>query len=261
MKFSILSYNILLNKAFSRLPPLLKKYQPDILCLQEINTQEENLKQLEKLGYKLADYANCFIEYGGILGVATYYNKKVFEFLDSKPIPLMRSFFEILEQFGQLFRFKGIKRTILKTNLHHKLAKKNITVYNIHLSPFGLNQLRIKQLNLIDFNDFDQKGSVIITGDFNFPIERKKLEQIMNKYHLEEATNKLYYTLKYPSNPHFYNYKFIHRLFTKLIRKVLSDKVKLDYIFYRGLKNIVTKRIEVYFSDHFPILSEFQLPV
>ena len=65
MKFTLLTYNVLFNKAFSHLPDILKQYQPDIVCLQEVDTREENLNQLEKCGYRLADYANCFIDFIG----------------------------------------------------------------------------------------------------------------------------------------------------------------------------------------------------
>jgi len=259
MKLNLLTYNILYNRAFPQLPPILKQYQPDIVCLQEIDTKEENLKELEKLGYKLADYANCFFDFGKVWGVATYYNQEKFEFISSRPIPLINGVYEVFKIITRLFRNKGLRRTILKTDFQIKSINKNITIYNLHLSAVGLNNLRLKQLNMIDFDDFDQKGSIIITGDFNFPIERKKLEKIMNKYQLEEATNKLYYTLKFPSNPAKHSFGFIYRFFSRFIRKFWSDEAKLDYIFYRGLKNLSTKRVNVNYSDHFPIISQFEI--
>jgi len=247
------------NKAFSQLPPILKQYQPDVVCLQEIDTKEENLKKLEDLGYRLADYANCFIEFGKIWGIATYYNQKKFEFVNSKPIPLINGLYEKIKLVSRLFRNRGLRRTILKTNLKMKSTGKKITVYNLHLSAVSLNNLRLKQLKMIDFDDFEQKGSIIITGDFNFPIERKKLEKAMNRYQLKEATNKLFYTLRFPSNPASYSFGFIYRLFYKFIKRFWSDEAKLDYIFYRGLKNIKTKRLDYSFSDHFPIIARFEM--
>jgi len=250
---------MLFNRAFSSLPPVLKKNQPDIVCLQEIDTREENLRKLESYGYKLADYANCFFEAGKIWGVATYYNPEKFSFLNSKPIPLINGVYETIKLITRLFRNKGLRRTILKTNLKIQTINKNITIYNLHLSAVSLNNLRLKQLNMIDFDDFEKKGSIIITGDFNFPVERKKLEKIMNKYHLKEATNDLFYTLKYPSNPTSYNFSFLYRLFSKLIRRFWSEEAKLDYIFYRGLKKLSTKRLDIDYSDHFPVLSHFEI--
>lgn len=260
MKFSLLTYNIFFNKAFPQLPAILDKYKPDMICLQEIDTKEENLKQLEKLGYRLADYANCFFEFGKIWGVATYYNQEKFEFVNSKPIPLINGVYEIIKIIMRLFRNKGLRRTILKTNLKVKSINKNIALYNIHLSAISLNNLRMKQLNMIDFDDFEQKGSIIITGDFNFPVQRKKLEKIMNQYQLKEATNKLFYTVKYPnSNQPWSWYGFLYRLYSKIVKKLWTDQVKLDYIFYRGLKNTSTKRLNDSYSDHFPIIAQFEI--
>ncbi len=256
MKLSLLTYNTLYNMAFSKLPDILKKYKPDIVCLQEIDTNDDNLKKMEDYGYSLADYANCFFEFGKIWGVATYYKAEKFEFLNSKPIPLINGIYELIKLIIRMFRNKGLRRTILKTNLKIKKTNSNITIYNLHLSAIGLNNLRLKQINMIDFEEVGQKGSIILTGDFNFPVERKKLEKIMNKYNLKEATNNLLFTVKYPnSNKPWYS--FLYRLFSKIARKLWTDEVKLDYIFYRGLKNTLTKRVDVNFSDHFPIYAEF----
>lgn len=258
MTFTLLTYNVLYNKAFVQLSKILKEYQPDIVCLQEVETTQENLNKFKDQGYVLADYANCFINFGKIYGVATFYKPQVFRFINSKPIPLTRGLYE---GFNALFSFlkRGVKRTILLTDLYFKTYKKTISVYNVHLSAISLNQLRLKQLNTIDFARLNNKNPLILTGDFNFPIERKKLEKIMNKYHLKEATNKLFYTIQYPKNARAYHYPLIHSLFTKIVRKLWTDKFKLDYIFYRQLTNILTKRIDINISDHFPIFSKFEL--
>jgi len=262
MKFTLLTYNVLFNKAFPRLPSILEQYQPDIVCLQEVDTSEENLNKLEKYGYRLADYANCFIEFGKIWGVATYFKPDKFNFLNSKPILLSNGFYELLRMIIRMFKNKGLRRTILKTNLDIKLTKKTVTVYNLHLSAISLNSLRIKQLKKIDLDELDKDGSVILTGDFNFPIERKKLEDIMNKYRLKEATHNLFYTMRFPVtafNQFGFIYRLLYFLFSKVVRKIWVNEVKLDYIFYRGLKNISTQRLDYNDSDHFPILSKFEL--
>jgi len=260
MKFSLLTYNTLFNKAFSRLPDILSKYQPDIVCLQEVDTKEENLKKLDKYGYLLADYANCFIEFGNIWGVATYYKPNKFELKNSQPIHLINGLYEVIKIVVRMFKNRGLRRTILKTNFNFKNTKKSITVFNLHLSAISLNTLRIKQLNMINFDGTSNKP-VILTGDYNFPIERKKLETIMKKYELKEATDNLFYTLRYPIKPYDQFgaiYRILYWLFSKIIRKIWISEVKLDYIFYRDLKKISTERIEVDYSDHFPVLAEFQ---
>ena len=193
------------------------------------------------------------------------YEKKVGEavdFLNSKPILLANGLFEILKMIIHLFKNKGVRRTILKTNIDIKLTKKTITVYNLHLSAISLNSLRIKQLKMLDLDELNKEGSVVLTGDFNFPIERKRLENIMNKYQLKEATNNLFYTMRFPIyalSQFGLIYRFFYLLFSKIIRKIWVNEVKLDYIFYRGLKNLSTKRINVEHSDHFPIIAQFEI--
>jgi len=259
MKFSLLTYNILFNKALPYLAPVLNEYHPDIICLQEIDTREENLKELEKCGYKLADFANCFIEYGQIWGVATYYNPDKLELMNSKPIKLINGFYEFIKLLSRLFRDRGLSRKILNTNFRFKTTKKDISIYNVHLSAISLNGLRIKQLNTLDFEEIEKKGSVIMTGDFNFPVERKKLEKIMTKHHLKEATNNIFYTLKYPPHSKNYQYGFLQGLFSRIARLFWTDEIKLDYIFYRGLKNTSTKRLDFSYSDHFPVITQFEI--
>ncbi len=259
MRFSLLSYNTLFNKTFNQVAKIIKKHQPDIICLQEVDTHENNLKILEENGYKLADYVNCFIQFGKIWGIATYYNSNKFDFLNSRPIPMMRSFFEILTSINQLLKKNSVKKNILKTSFFEKITQQTLVVYNVHLSTFGSNKLRLKQINLIDFKDLDKKHALVITGDFNFPFERKKLETIMEKYQLKEATNNLFYTLILPKNPSEYKYGIIAKIFAKIVKKIWTDKMKVDYIFYRGLKNISTKRLDYNYSDHFPVITQFEI--
>ena len=259
MKFTLLTYNVLFYRAFIYLNNILKKYQPDIVCLQEVETTEDNLNSFKDQSYALADYANCFISFGKIYGVATFYNKKRFSLIKSKTIPLGRSLYENFSLLLQMFKKRGIRRTMLITDFYLKSNKKVITFYNIHLCAISLNNLRLKQLNMINFEELNNQNPLIITGDFNFPIERKKLENIMNKYKLKEATNKLFYTHRYPKNPKEYQYRLLQRLFGKITKKFWGDKFKLDYIYYRGLKNLTTQRLDVSLSDHYPILAEFEL--
>jgi len=238
---------------------ILKKYQPEIVCLQEVITNNKDyLTEIEKLDYQLADYTNCFFEYGKIWGIATLYKKKSLQFNDSKTIPLVNSFYEIVRQIANFFQQKEIKRTVLKTTFQLINSSKKITIYNIHLSAISFNNLRIKQLQKIMFNEIDKKGVIILCGDFNFPIQRKKLETIMKQYQLKEATNKIYYTINYFNTLKKSPFNFIIRFFLKIVAKIKS-RAKLDYIFYRNLKHIKTQRLDYSFSDHYPLLAEFEI--
>ena len=121
-------------------------------------------------------------------------------------------------------------------------TRRKITVYNIHLSPFATNQLRIKQINNT-FGDMDltSKNAIIIAGDFNYPYGRRRFEEEIKKNKLKESTRNINFTLE------------------KRILSRISVKLKLDYILYKKLKRISNEKLKTFKSDHFPILSTFNV--
>ncbi len=258
MTFTILTYNLLYNKAISRLSEIINDYSPDIICLQEIDTENIHNNPIIKLNYQLANYAHCFVSANKIYGVATFYKPTIFRLLRSKPIPLSRSVYEIFTLILHFFNRRP-RQTVLKNIFIEKNTNTKIVIYNTHLSAISLNRLRLKQLASIDFNGLDKQIPTIICGDFNFPVERKKLEKIMHQYNLKEATTSIDYTLVYPSQKKDSHYGWLPYLITKLIKFFYTDKLKLDYIFYRGLKHLNTKRLNIRLSDHYPLIAQFKV--
>lgn len=240
MRFSLLTYNLKLNKAAENTLDLLKKYKPDIICLQEMQTDERNLKNIENIGYVLADYSISFIRRGKIFGVTTFYRPGTFSIIKSHSFNLPTNFYQIIS-----FVLHGNKnpRSVLKSQLVHNKTKKKIDLYNIHLSPFATNQLRIKQIkNTLNDMPLNNKNAVIIAGDFNYPYGRKRFEEQIKEYKLKEATNNINFTLE-----------------KKIVRNI-TIKLKLDYILYKKLKVFANEKIKNFNkSDHFPILSTFSL--
>ncbi len=264
MVFSVFTYNVLFNQGYVELEHILCKVKADILCLQEIETNEFNLKKLELSGYKLADYSNSFIRLGKIYGVATFYNPQSFHHVKSSFISLPQSFYEL---FLSLIRGVNKPRTVLRTDFIHKLDNKKITTYNVHLTPTGANGARIKQLKetLSDLT-IALKHPVVIAGDFNYPFGRRKLEEVTRKYHFKEATSNLRYTYSLSKKENELDYKhfnFLQKVLitvtnSRIFKKLLSGRYKLDYIFYRGVKLVKTERIDIVaLSDHYPIISYF----
>ena len=237
MKFSILTYNILFNRARPTILELTKRYSPDVVCLQESEVKDEETEELEEIGYQLAGFSNSFIKFGRIFGLATYFKKNTLAFSSSTNFNLPRSFYETILL---VLRGNNNPRSVLRTDFTIREKNLKISIYNIHLTLIGSNGSRLKQLKetLSDLRS-DLKSSIIITGDFNYSYGRKKFEKLISEYGLQEATNSLFYTIE-------------HRIFG-----FLRIKFKLDYILFKNLKHVETKRIQIRGSDHFPILSVF----
>lgn len=239
MNVSVLSYNLLFSKALPNVHTVLRHAQPDIVCLQEIETTEENFQVLEDCGYTLGDYSNSFIKFGRVFGQATFFNKKTVSFVSSITLNLPQSYYEVA-----LLLLRGVNdpRTVLKTEFRRGKSA-TFTIYNLHLSSFqATNKARAKQITeaLHDLDLFKYKKA-IITGDFNYPYGRKQFEKLIATYHLKEATNNLYYTSIF---------RFL---------KIIPMRLKVDYILFKGMRLRKTERLAHTFSDHFPIFSEFSL--
>lgn len=237
MKFSVMTYNLDFNSALEGSLKLIKKESPDFLCLQEINTSEKNLEKVENLGYTLIDFANSRVKWGKIFGVATFYKNPRIEPIESKGLNLPSGIFEAVEFF-----LKGgrLQRTILTSQC--KVGKETLTIVNIHLSPYSTNSLRDKQLHST-FKELrlHEDKPVVILGDFNYPYNRSKFEEIFKKYDLSEATTSIFNTFK------------------SKIRILPFVKFKLDYVLFKGLKHNKTERINTHYSDHVPIISTFSI--
>lgn len=258
MKFSVLTYNTLFNRAIVKIEPVIAHHKPDILCLQEVNTEEKNLKSIERLGFKLAEFSNSFIKFGTIYGVATFYNTKRFKHIKSIPLHPDTNLTELLFQLFQSILGYNKPKTFLESNFKDKKTGKTVNICNIHFYVIGSNQLRLKHIKEVIENIGAKAGEpVILAGDFNyFPYHRRRLENLMKNYKFKEATKNIFQTIKFTKDGLFENFNIFQKVFLRLARK-FSVNLKIDYIFYRGLKLVRTKRVEVRYSDHFPIVSTF----
>jgi len=259
VNFSVLTYNVLYNKAFLELKNIIDVFHPDIICLQEVDTDEQNLKTIEHLHYNLADFSNSFIKFDKIFGIATFFQKSKFKLIESDAVFLPRSIYEFFLSIIRFLRGGNNPRTLLETNLLFKKANKRITIFNTHLTMLGANGIRLKQLNEgLNFYQAASKKSLIVTGDFNyFPYNRRKLELLMKKHGLKEATRKISYTMQYSRDGKLEQYNFLQRLAAKIYSKLFTDRLKTDYMFYKNLRLKKIERIKVRFSDHFPIIAYF----
>lgn len=261
MNLSLLTYNTLFNNGVNKLGEVINFYHPDIICLQEALTDDKSIQKIEKYGYKIADYSNSFVKFRKIFGVITFYNPVTITYKDSFELNLGTN---IGEYFFYIFRVilgYNQPKTILETNFIHKLTKKKISICNVHLYVIGSNELRIKHINnVLKSINFSEKKQLIIAGDFNyFPYKRRRLEKMMAKYDLKEATANIKQTMKFTRDGKFEKYNLFQRLTLPFINKFFVKQIKTDYSFYRGLKLIKTERIESHSSDHYPIISIFKI--
>ena len=258
MKIRFMTYNVLYGQALVMLEKLLPKAKPDILCLQELETSEANLKRFDKLGYRLADYSNSFIKFGKIFGVATFYNADSMKFRQSSVINLPRSIYELI-----LFVLRGGNRprTVLDTEFVPKKSTRAIRVHNTHLTSIAFNGSRMKQIReMLDDLPQPNTSAFILTGDLNYiPYARKKLETIITHYQLEEATKNIDFTLQYSRDGKLEKYNVFQKWGSKLVSALFTNKFKVDYIFFRNMRLHSTERIDIRASDHYPILSVFEL--
>lgn len=258
MSFSIFTYNTLFNNAVDGIRPILDKYQPDIICLQEVKTDERNLKRIEKMGWRLADYANSFVRYGQFYGVATFYNQKKFQHLGSDALYPGSNIVEILFTLLQVILGYKKPKTFLKTDFRSKIGRKTVSICNIHLYVVGSNALRVKHIKQA-INLMNTSGPLVLTGDFNyFPYQRRMLENFMKKQGFTEATRNISQTIKFTKDVTAKTYSLFQKFSLKIFGRILEN-LKIDYIFFRKLKLKSTKRIEVRLSDHFPIISKFEI--
>lgn len=261
MNLSLLTYNTLFNNAADKINLVIDKYHPDIVCFQEALTNDNNVKNIEKFGYKIADYSNSFVKFGKIFGVITFFNPKTLVYKDSFTLNMGTNFGEYFFYLFQVILGYNKPKTILRTDFVHKLTKKRVSVCNVHLYVIGSNEQRIKHINnALNSINLSPKEPLIIVGDFNYlPYRRKQLERMMTQYHLKEATKNIGQTIKFSHDGLFEKFSFFQRFFSRFVNKVFTDGLKIDYIFYRGLGLKKTERINIRFSDHYPIISKFSL--
>lgn len=254
-RFSLITFNTMYNKGLHQFEEVLRQYKPDVVCLQEIDTTDLNLRSLVKNDYYLADYSVSFKKFGKSYGVATYYHAKTISVSSSVRIDITRSMFDA---FFFIFQGGNNPRSILKTNIFFKPTSRRINIYNVHLSPWGSNGARLKQLKKTLKSFLSQKKDktpMIIAGDLNyFPLRRKKLEQLMQQYGFNEATKQIDYTFK----PEKFKDNFIHTFLIHLLYR-RTGTCKLDYVFTQQLTCSQTKRIETDYSDHSAIITYFKM--
>ena len=235
-KIKVLSYNLLFNKALNHLIYILKNYSPDLVGLQEIYLDEEIIKILEKLQYKIGARAISFTKFGKKYSILTLYKTTHLALSKFNYLNLPRNIYE-----KALYFLKKSPFPRSFTTSYFSTTSTNLLHLNVHLSPWSTDGGKVKQIKMLFDSVKNATLPTIITGDFNFPYGRRRFEYLLKQYNLKEATANLTFTQE-----------------AKLLR-LIPIRLKLDYILYRNLKHIKTQRLPKNSSDHYPILTEFEL--
>ena len=240
--FSVLTYNVKFNSALPDVTKIISTHAPDVICLQEVMIGKKQSYRELFPGYNLAATSGSFYRIGKTYGQATFYKKDTFFQVGSRSVFLPKTYYEIALT---LFTRKG-PRTALLTDLVFRSNLQPISICNLHLTALvATNQARNKQLkeafDELDLATDSEIDPVVILGDFNYPFRKKGLEKIMTAYGLKEATDNILYT-------------------QTSFMKMWKNKLKFDFVLYHALTHTETKLLnEFTTSDHYPILSSFQL--
>lgn len=157
---TILTYNIFLGKAYYELPDLVKKYSPDIVCLQECppNITKSYIGPLQ-LGSSASNGSN---------GLATYYNQDRLKLISKHRYELPKS----------LYEKRDSRLRVRQQILEFKEANSNLIFFvsNVHLVHLvAPNSSRRKQLAAVfaNISKLANNKPSIVVGDFNYPFFRK----------------------------------------------------------------------------------------
>jgi endonuclease/exonuclease/phosphatase family metal-dependent hydrolase len=239
MRLSVLTYNLFCGAALYDAMAYQKKLKPDVLCVQEIPVGENEPRTLEDGTYKLACCSNTFSNLFTIYGNATYVNTEKFKIVSDYDDSLPASMYDFWVYVRQ-----GIylNRRFTETQIEDIKTGQRVAIYNVHTTHLSFVDLRISQIRTVFDAMEDRVGRkmpVVVMGDFNLYNGKTELEKLLTEYNLSEATNELSYTFK-------------HKTWLGMLTQ------KLDYILYRDMERIQTKRYDKLSSDHFPIFTELE---
>lgn len=248
--FSVLTYNLHFNQALDVVPQIIEKYKPDVLCLQEVAVDKAKFRDFVIPGYALAAASGSFYRLGRTYGQANFYRQDRLIPTESRSILLPKAYYEILIT---LLTRKGPRTALCSDFMIKGLRHHKVSVYNLHLTHLvATNGTRIKQLcETLDSIDIDPQQSSVIAGDFNYLFRKRSLEEVIEKYHLNEATSNIVRTFR--AQP--------WSTFERLINYVFPVSLKFDYVLHTSSLRCVETLVMAEFdnSDHSPVLSRFEL--
>lgn len=152
----VVSYNLRQHRAKGEILALAQDYAPDVLCLQEADTNDIP-EQLGELSLAASTKNNR-------LGLAAYYRASRFDLVASSVHALKKSLHDYVMTPGH--------ERLLAVHLHDKLTGDDVLVGSFHAAPLSAtNALRRKQVKAAhDLMRAVAPGvPMLMVGDFNYP--------------------------------------------------------------------------------------------
>jgi endonuclease/exonuclease/phosphatase family metal-dependent hydrolase len=221
----VISYNLRKHRASGELVGLVERHSPDILCLQECDTQDLP-QQIHDLQLADATQRNR-------LGLALYYDAERFRAVRIQAFALKKSLHDRL--------LRPAHERLIGVRLFDNEAQRELIVASFHAAPLtALNSLRRHQIKsaLGELQFLGPGLPTLMVGDYNYPIFKENLgEKVRDSGYDLTLSDKRTYT----------RYKFFRGHFD------LATSVGLDIA---GVETLPRGS-----SDHMPILVDAEYSV
>jgi len=182
----VISYNLRKHRAAIELEELALRHDPDVMCLQEADTNDipEHVG-----GLLLADATK-----GNRLGLAVYYRTSSFHAVDVRALALKKSLHDKV--------LKPAEERMLGVRLHDIDGGRDFVIASFHAAPLtALNSLRRHQIRtaLAELGAMGEELPALMVGDYNYPVFKEALGQKVREqgYELSLSDSRTYTRYKF----------------------------------------------------------------
>lgn len=235
---------------------LIKKINPDILCLQEVIWDENNKKELtqkfEELGYKYGG-DKTFVAGKGALGNIVFSKYPLSNLYSKKYKNPVRKEYRAFTGATVTFNDKPIRFYCTHLDVWDETENarlEEITELTDHIKN---NDANIK--NVIFMGDFN----ALRKEDYNYSVNGKKVWEILVA---DDKKRKITTSTKALDCVKKLGYKDTYTLINKKpIFTVWSGKI-VDFVFIKPGGDLILKDSQVYYSgisDHLPVITDFKV--
>lgn len=158
----VISYNLRKHRSATELAELVTAHDPDILCLQEVDTTD--------LPETLGGLSLIESTKGNRLGLALFARTNMFRVDDIRTFELKKSLHDRV--------LKPAHERVLGVRMHEIDSGRTLIVASFHAAPLtALNSLRRNQIRAA-LDELEAMGPglpVLMVGDYNYPVFKENL--------------------------------------------------------------------------------------